>query len=399
MTGVRRRLTCLISAVIVGFNLTVSDDQQFSYLAEAFLHGRTYLPVPPATAHDAVFFQGHYYWPLGPLPAVLLLPFVLIVRFFGLFFFQSYLHVFLVFGVFYLFFRIATKTGYSKQDAAFLAFAFCFASAFIGIAVYSGSWYFAQVVAVFLIALALLEYLGKKRFWVIGTLMSFALLTRVTAGLNILFFLMDAVVADDRSWREKFGAASALSLPLLVGVAGLGIYNHARFDNWLEQGYSLQYLEGAAARARSYGVTSLVHVPGNLYYFLLAGPLPVTFDGVSQVLKFPYVKANAWGMSIFVTSPYFLYLFRLKYDERVAKELLLSIAVVASLVFTYYGIGYIQFGYRYSLDFLPFLFFLLIRNYRKQNVELSPCFKKIVLGTSLTNLYLVLTLLQIELKH
>ena len=117
------------------------------------------------------------------------------------------------------------------------------------------------------------------------------------------------------------------------------------------------------------------------------------------MLKFPYVKANAWGMSIFVTSPYFLYLFRLKYDERVAKELLLSIAVVASLVFTYYGIGYIQFGYRYSLDFLPFLFFLLIRNYRKQNVELSPCFKKIVLGTSLTNLYLVLTLLQIELKH
>lgn len=397
MIGVRRRLTCLLFAVIVGFNLTVWDDQQFSYLAEAFLHGRTYLSVPPATAHDAVFFQGKYYWPLGPLPAVLLLPFVLIVRLFGLFFFQSYLHIFLVFGVFYLFFKIAMKTGYSKQDALFLASAFCFASAFIGIAIYSGSWYFAQVVAVFLVALALLEYLGKKRLWVIGMLMSLALLTRVTAGLNIVFFLIDAV-ADDRSFRDKARAVCALSLPILVGVLSLGIYNHARFGNWLEQGYSLQFLEGAAARARSYGIMSLVHVPGNLYYFLLAGPSPVTFDGVSQVLKFPYVKANPWGMSLFVTSPYFLYLFRLKYNDRVAKELLLSIAAVASLVFSYYGIGYIQFGYRYSLDFLPFLFFLLIRNYRRENTDLSPCFKKIVLWTSLTNLYLVLTLLQIELK-
>jgi len=398
MIGAHRRLTWLLFAVIVGFNLTVWEDQQFSYLAEAFLHGTTYLPVPPATAHDAVFFQGKYYWPLGPLPAVLLLPFVLIARFLGLFFFQSYLHVFLVFGVFYLFFKIAAKTGYSKQDSAFLAFAFCFASAFIGVAIYSGSWYFAQVVAVFLVALALLEYLGKKRLWVIGTLMSFALLTRATAGLNILFFLLDAVT-DDRSLRDKFRAVCALSLPILIGVVSLGIYNHARFGNWLEQGYSLQFLEGAAARARSYGILSLLHVPGNLYYFLLAGPSPVTFDGVSQVLKFPYVKANAWGMSIFVTSPYFLYLFRLKYDDRVAKELLLTIAAVASLIFSYYGIGYIQFGYRYSLDFLPFLFFLLIRNYRRENTELSPCFKKIVLWTSLTNLYLVLTLLQIEFKH
>src|ERR1041385_4999770 len=170
MIGVRRRLTCLLFAVIVGFNLTVWDDQQFSYLAAAFLHGRTYLLVPPAPAHDAVFFQGKYYWPLGPLPAVLLLPFELIVRGFGLFFYQSYLHIFLVFGVFCLFFKIATKTGYSKQDAHFLAFAFCFASAFVGVALYSGSWYFAQVVAVFLVALALLEYLGKKRLWIIGTL-------------------------------------------------------------------------------------------------------------------------------------------------------------------------------------------------------------------------------------
>jgi len=395
MTGVRNRLACLLFAVVVGFNLTVSADQQFSYLAESFLQGKTYLLAPSAFGFDTVFFQGKYYWPLGPFPAVLLLPFVLVFRFFSFFFFQSYLHVFLVLGVFYLFFKIAKRIGYSPDDAAFLAFAFCFASAFLGVAIYSGSWYFAQVVAVFLMTLALLEYLGKKRLWIIGTLMGFAFVTRVTAGLNILFFVM-GVAVEDTKLRKKISAICALSFPVLVGLAALALYNHGRFGNWLEQGYSLQVLDGAAARARSYGVMSLVHVPGNLFYFLLAGPLPVTFDNVSQVLKFPYVRANPWGMSLFITSPYFLYLFCLKYNDLISKQLLLSIAVVASCIFAYYGIGYIQFGYRYSLDFLPFLFFLLIRNYQNERPQLSPAFKKIILLTALTNCYLVLTILQFE---
>ena len=395
MTGVRNRLACLLFAVVVGFNLTVSADQQFSYLAESFLQGKTYFLVPPAFGFDTVFFQGKYYWPLGPLPAVLLLPFVLVFRSFGLFFFQSYLHVFLVLGVFYLFFKIARKVGYSADNAGFLAFAFCFASAFLGVAIYSGSWYFAQVVAVFLVTLALLEYLGKKRFWIIGTLMGLAFMTRVTAALNILFFVMGVVVADTKL-RKKITAVCALSFPVLVGLVALALYNHARFGNWLEQGYSLQILEGAAARARSYGVMSFVHVPGNLFYFLFAGPLPVTFDNVSQVLKFPYLRANPWGMSLFITSPYFLYLFSLKYDDLISKQLLFSIAVVASCIFTYYGIGNVQFGYRYSLDFLPFLFFLLIRNYRNERPELSAGFKKVILLTALTNFYLVLTVLQFE---
>jgi hypothetical protein len=395
MTGVRNRLACLLFAVVFGFNLTVSVDQQFSYLAESFLQGKTYFLVPPASEYDTVFFQGKYYWPLGPFPAVLLLPYVLVFRSFGLFFFQSYLHVFLVLGVFYLFFKIARRVGYSADDAGFLAFAFCFASAFLGVAIYSGSWYFAQVVAVFLVTLALLEYLGKKRLWIIGTLMGLAFVTRVTAALNILFFVMGVIVADTKL-RKKITAVCALSFPVLVGLVALALYNHARFGNWLEQGYSLQILEGAAARARSYGVMSLVHVPGNLFYFLFAGPLPVTFDDVSQVLKFPYLRANPWGMSLFITSPYFLYLFSLKYDDLISKQLLFSIAVVASCIFTYYGIGNVQFGYRYSLDFLPFLFFLLIRNYRNERPELSPGFKKVILVTALTNCYLVLTVLQFE---
>jgi hypothetical protein len=395
MIRIRNLLTCCFFVVIVCFNFSISADQHFSYLAESFLYLKTFFLDPAAFGHDTVFFQGKYYWPLGPLPAIVLVPFVWIFQRFKLFFFQGYLQVFLVAGVFYVFFKIARKVGYSFEDSWFAAFAFCFASVFLGVATYSVSWSFAQVLAVFLLASALLEYLGKKRRWLIGTLMALALATRATAGLNILFFVMAAAATEGPRLRGKSAAICALLMPLLVAVIALALYNYARFDNALEQGYALQILYGAAARARSYGIVSLVHIPGNIFYFLFAGPLPVRFDDVSQVLKFPYLRANPWGMSLFITSPYFLYLFRLKYNNLDSKLLLASIAVVASCIFTYYGIGNVQFGYRYSLDFLPFLFFLLIRNYRAEYQGLSENFKRTILITAVTNMYLVLTMLQL----
>jgi hypothetical protein len=391
MTGIGRRLTLFLFGLVICFNLATSENQQFSYLAESFLQGKSYFLSLPNFGHDSVLFNGKYYWPLGPFPALLLLPFVFVFRLFNVFFFQGYLQVFLFAGVFYSFLMIARRLGYSRDDAGFLALAFCFASVFLGVGMYAVSWGFAQVVAVLLLALALLEYLGSRRLWLIGTLMALASVTRFTAGLNVVFFLM-VVFLENNTLRAKLSAGFSLVMPMLIGFAALALYNDARFGNWMEQGYSLQSLASAAARARSYGVMSLMHVPGNLFYFLFAGPLPITFDDGSQVLKFPYVKANPWGMSIFLTSPYFVYLFRIKYDDLISKSLLISSAVVAFPIFLYYGIGYFQFGYRYSLDFLPLLFFLLMRNYRNDHPQLSSGFKKMILVTAVTNCYFVLTL-------
>jgi hypothetical protein len=391
MTGIRRRLTLFLFGVVVCFNLATSANQQFSYLAESFLQGKTYFLSLPNVGLDTVLFNGKYYWPLGPFPALLLLPLVFIFRLFHLFFFQGYLQVFLFAGVFYSFFRIARRLDYSRDDAEFLALAFCCASAFLGVGMYAVSWAFAQVVAVLLLALALLEYLGRRRLWIIGTLMALASVTRFTAGLNVVFFLM-VVFLENNTVRAKLSAGFSLVMPMLIALAALALYNDARFGNWMEQGYALQSLAGVGARAReAHGIMSLAHVPGNLFYFLLAGPVPITFYDGSQVLKFPYVKANLWGMSIFLTSPYFFYLFRIKYDDLISKLLLFSSAIVATPIFLYYGIG-LGFGYRYSLDFLPFLFFLLIRNYRKDHSQLSPGFKKTILVAAVTNCYFVLTI-------
>ena len=70
---------------------------------------------------------------------------------------------------------------------------------------------------------------------------------------------------------------------------------------------------GVTEKAREYGLFNLKHIPGNLYHFFLATPLPVFADSLSHVLKFPYLKADPWGMGIFITSPIFIYLFPLSY--------------------------------------------------------------------------------------
>ncbi len=60
-------------------------------------------------------------------------------------------------------------------------------------------------------------------------------------------------------------------------------------------------------------------------------------------------------MSIFVSTPLFVYAFFARREKRVIAAWLAAIAILIPLLM-YYGIGYIQFGYRYASDFYPFLF-------------------------------------------
>jgi hypothetical protein len=96
-------------------------------------------------------------------------------------------------------------------------------------------------------------------------------------------------------------------------------------------------------------------------------------------------------MGIFYTSPYFLYLFFLKHKDGISRMLIITVLVIALPVFLYYGIGVFQFGYRYSLDFLPFLFLVLIKNYKEQKGNLGAGFKAVIIASTLFNLYMLAT--------
>lgn len=381
-------LTILFIFVTAILDFGAIHDQHFSYLAGSFLQGKLYFIESPGGWGDTAPFQGHNFWPLGPFPAILLAPFVYIFSFFNLFFYQEYLQIFLVLLVFYLVYKIARKFTYLNTDSLFLAFAFTFASVFLGVAISSGSWYFAHVVATALLFLTLYEYLGKGRYALMGILFSLAITTRLSIIPGALFFIFEALLDPGKASWKKLRDVTSFSIPILSSLMLLALYNYARFGSPIEQGYSYQILGSDQTLARQYGLLSLMHIPGNLYYFLLSTPFPVFKDGISHVLQFPYLKVDRWGMSIFITSPYFLYLFFLRYRDRLSKILLGTCFSIAVLIFLFFAIGVHQFGYRYSLDFLPFLFLLLIKNYHSQHKTLSFGFKLIIILTAFSNLYL-----------
>ena len=109
--------------------------------------------------------------------------------------------------------------------------------------------------------------------------------------------------------------------------------------------------------------------PTNLYSAFLRAPVPLLRDQTSWTLKFPFVSNNPYGLSVFITSPYLLYLFTRKwssFDARM-RNLLIAISVSALLIFSYFGVGAVQFGYRYSLDFLPGVFLLFGDSWRNSS--------------------------------
>jgi hypothetical protein len=306
-------------------------------------------------------------------------------------FYQGHLQFILVFGVIFLVSKLVAKFFKNSLDIIFLTFAFGFSSAFLGLALRPSSWFFSQVIATFLLTLFLYEFLDKKRYWFLGIISALLFLTRITTALVVFVPLLDLLFGQE-SLRRRFIKALMLLFLLSLGIGAQGFYNYVRFGSFLEQGYSMQIIPPLQSSMRNYGLFSLVHLPGNLYYFLLSTPLPVFRDNISHVLKFPYIQANPWGMSIFVTSPYFVYLFFLKYKDKLSKILIATSILIAIPLFLYYGVGYRQFGYRYSLDFLPLLFVLFIKNLRKKHKRIPLAMKYVIVVSSIVNLYLIATL-------
>ncbi len=371
------------------FNFSIRDEQQFSYLARSFLQGKLYFLQQPLSWNDAALYDGQYYWPTGIMPALILVPFVFVFRIFGVLFTQGYLQFFLVLGTFYFVFRITKKLAYTTEDSLLLALAFSFASAFLGLAFVSWSWYFAQVVSTFCLLLALFLWLEKKHWFWIGLMVALAGGARPPVYFATVFFFLQILLSSP-PLKTKIRNSIFLMVPIISILLLTAVYNYARFGDPFEYGQKYALLSGVLDVNRNHGVINLIHLPGNLYYTLMSMPEPV-FRDATHVLKFPYIQNNQWGMSIFVTSPYLFYLFVLRYKDRLSKILLLTVIAIATPSLIFFSLGFSQFGHRYSLDYFPFLFFLLVRNYKLTHDRLSPSFKCIILFSAIFNYYLFLT--------
>lgn len=361
----------ILFALIGWLNLATADDKQYSSLTEAFIAGRLELISPPRDNWaDTAPFDGYHYSALGPFPALIFMPLV-----WTGFYHQGLISFLGSLVVFWQCLRLAKKHEYDAHESCWFALAFCFGTSFAGVAAIATSNHLAHVISVILLFLAIIEYENRSRLPLVGTFVGLATATRIPTGLNILFFVLVKCFTG-KNFRRKMIKLAELLLPFCVIVGILAVYNFVRFQNPLESGYGLQ--------VNGFGVPySLWDVPGNT-----AGPA-LSLANIPKHLWIFLAGLPSYrsiGTSVLLVSPFLLYLFAVTTWDCVNKLIVINCLVVLLVDMAFRSTGFEQMGYRFSLDFFPFLFWLMIRS----RLRLTPRFKGLIFLATVIDVILTL---------
>jgi hypothetical protein len=361
---------------------------QYVFLAHRLGAGHLDVDNLPTGYGDYVASHGHKYLPFGPLPAILLVPLLPLLNIGMPMVMAGYIFSAINVVLFYRVLRAARISDERRHWATLLYFC---GTPYLSVTLVGISTYFAHIVVTTFLLLGIWEALGRRRFLLVGLCLGLAASARLTALFAFPFFIW-MLWSSGQSNEKK----SVLPVRLAMLVLGLLVplllvfwYNYARFGNPMETGFGKAVLyRDSLYKARSVGLFSIAHIPKNLFMMLLQGPQPVGGDS-APVLRFPYIRPSQWGMGLFFTSPALVYVFRAPRRERLVQACWLATIATMIPLLTYYGIGYVQFGYRYALDFMPFLILLAALGFP---APMTPRARTLVAISVLINLWGAVTL-------
>jgi hypothetical protein len=314
-------------------------------LAINLAHGRFDLG-PVARFNDIVVIDGRNYQAISVLPIV---PYLVFVPFAGLWT-ASHWIVSAVLGMIagWLALPLARRYGPGGASSYWLAAFGAFGTLLFTQSISGSFYYLGHVEAILCTFVALLEWRGRRRAWVLGLAFGLAGLARPTVLLAIIPFGFALLLEAGKRVRTL----AAFLGPVVATIAITFAYDFARFGSPFETGYGISILSQALAEQRAQGIFSVRHLPYNLGLFIARG-----FDLQAH---FPYLVPDTNGQSILLTSPALLAAVGAPIRDMTVRVLWASTILVAIPVFLYYGGGGpITYGYRYALDFMPFLFTLV----------------------------------------
>jgi len=336
----------------------------FFYLADAFLHGRTWLPVPLGP-NDVIPIDGRYYVPFAPFPAIALMPLVALIGPVTADHLESGINAILAGAGVGMCWWLLGRVGIKRvSDKVWLSALFGFSTQMLWVTTRGGVWHTGQLIATLLTFACLIELFGRQRAWLIGLCAGAAFLTRAPLAFAIPVYAVWIAWPTDRRpvgvdgdpdpsfitqvreilpWRRW----TVFALALVPSILFFFAYNQVRFGSPLESGYALATLPDWLEQQRQIGLFSIRHIPMNIDYFLLHLPRFMT--------TWPFLRPDGLGMSVLLTSPGLL--FALRADWRRPQAWFLAAATILVLIPTllYYGGGWLQYGYRYFLDSVPFV--------------------------------------------
>ncbi|MEJ5201500.1 MAG: hypothetical protein WHV66_04635 [Anaerolineales bacterium] len=325
----------------------------FNLLADAWLQGRLYL-TKPDQIHDLTFYQGQWYVPNPPLVAVLMVPWVawkgvdsLNTVIFSLLF--AALNVALMYWIL----EALADRGWSAlrtRDNLWLIFLFTFGTAHFYTSLIGKMWFLSNMVSITCMALAVLATLKIRSAWLAGACLALAVIARPNLALLFPFLLgitfqIEKDTTGKVAWRKMVIWSVKCALPMIIAVGGLLLYNLARFDNLFDFGYLTENVAGFMAEdLKQYGTFHPHFILRNLKVMLFN--LPRWDDDCNSIA--PSVE----GMSMFITTPAFIYLFRRFQRKPWFIGAWVAVGMIVGSLMLSYNTGAWQFGYKYTLDFL-----------------------------------------------
>ncbi len=332
----------------------------FFYLADAFLHARADLDVRLGP-NDVIPVGGRFYVPFAPFPAVALMPVVALLGPVTADQVESGINAVLAAAGVGMCWWLLGRVGVARLvDRFWLTLLFGFSTQILWVTTRGGVWHTGHLIATILTFACLIELFGRQRAWLVGFLAGAAFLTRAPLAFALPFYALlleprivhraadqaGAYVGRASAWLRP-RAWAWLAIGFLPSFIAFFLYNQVRFGTPFESGYGLATLPPFLEEQRAKGLFSLAHLPMNVDYFLLHLPRPIATP--------PFLQPDGLGMSVLLTSPGLL--FATQADWRRPRAWWLLGAAVAVLIPTllYYGGGWLQYGYRYFLDSVPFV--------------------------------------------
>jgi hypothetical protein len=304
-----------------------------------------------------------WYVSFPSFPAVVMLPFVALH---GYQFNDTSFGVIigaLAVALFYSLLRFLAKEGETareRNENIALSLILAFGTLFFYCAIRGEVWFSAEVMGVALTCLYVRNSVRAHRPVLAGVFFSMATLTRTPLLFAGLFFVLEALCPGPNrleqlralatSWKP---AARKLGL-FALGAAPLGLlaaaYNVYRFGKPGEFGHAFLFNNRVNVDIDRYGLFDLAYLSRNLE---------------AAFLKLPRVSLNPLelgydphGLTLLLTLPLLVFLVIPKTRPRLHWPLWLTVAVCALPGLFYQNTGYMQFGFRFSLDYTPYLLLL-----------------------------------------
>lgn len=344
-------MAAVLLALIAG-HFRSTPYNNYVLLAAALLHGHTWITWPGAYI-DALAYNGQHYVIEGPVPALLLLPYVAIA---GTAANQTLLAAVLAGIAIGAAWELGERLGISLRANLWLTAFLLAGTDLLWCASLGDVWFIAHVSAVAFTLLALVELCGKRRGWLVALWAIAAAGSRFSLVLAVPVYAALLFASDVRPDVWRFDRAR-LREPL-IGFVGVLIaagalyvaYNLSRWGTIADIGYATWYHQDNAGSPTG-SPFQVQYLKYQLWSFFVQHP-----DFAST---FPWIRPTYSGIALTWTSPALVFAFLARKPRAFVVALWSAAILVAIPSFVYYVNGFAQYGMRHALDFEPFLFALM----------------------------------------